>query len=77
MLIAALGIYGASLSVKENPRLATLANSDAIRASLRGSKVMPSKLAEVTSRNFNPMLAPGLSDEARKAVKAAFDAMST
>ena len=38
---------------------------------------MPSKLAEVTSRNFNPMLAPGLSDETRKAVKAAFDAMST
>lgn len=38
---------------------------------------MPSKLAEVSSRNFNPMLAPGLSDEARKAVKSAFDAMST
>ena len=38
---------------------------------------MPSKLAETTSRNFNPMSAPGLSDEARKAVKAAFDAMST
>jgi hypothetical protein len=38
---------------------------------------MPTKLAEVTSRNFNPMLGPGLSDEARKAVKAAFDAMST
>ena len=38
---------------------------------------MPSKLAEVTSRNFNPTLAPGLSDEARKAVNAAFDAMST
>jgi hypothetical protein len=29
------------------------------------------------SRNFNPMLPPGLSDEARKAVNAAFDAMST
>jgi hypothetical protein len=28
-------------------------------------------------RNFNPMSAPGLSDEARKAVNAAFDAMST
>src|SRR5262245_61675367 len=28
-------------------------------------------------RNFNPMWAPGLSDEARKAVNAAFDAMST
>jgi len=38
---------------------------------------MPGKLAEMTSRNFNPMLAPGLSDEARKAVKAAFDAMTT
>jgi hypothetical protein len=38
---------------------------------------MPSKLAELTPRNFNPMLAPGLSDEARKAVKSAFDAMST
>jgi hypothetical protein len=38
---------------------------------------MQSKSAEVTSRNFNPMLVPGLSDEARKAVNAAFDAMST
>ena len=37
---------------------------------------MPSKLAEETSRNFNSM-APGLSDDARKAVKAVFDAMST
>ena len=38
---------------------------------------MPSKFAEVTSRNFSPKLAPELSDEARKAVNAAFDAMST
>src|SRR5262249_37419203 len=37
---------------------------------------MPSKLLEETFRNFNP-IAPGLSDEARKAVKAVFDAMST
>src|SRR5262249_49844635 len=32
---------------------------------------------EVNPRNFNPMWALGLSDEARKAVNAAFDAMST
>jgi hypothetical protein len=38
---------------------------------------MPSKFAEVTSRSFSPTFAPGLSDEARKAVNAAFDAMST
>ena len=38
---------------------------------------MQNKYAEVTPRNFNPMWAPGLSDEARKAVNAAFDAMST
>ena len=38
---------------------------------------MPSKFAEMTSRNFSPKLAPELSDEARKAVNAAFDAMST
>src|SRR5215468_7507212 len=38
---------------------------------------MQSKYAEVNPRNFNPMWAPGLSDEARKAVNAAFDAMST
>ena len=38
---------------------------------------LPNKYAEVTPRNFNPMWAPGLSDEARKAVNAAFDAMST
>jgi hypothetical protein len=38
---------------------------------------MQNKYAEVTPRDFNPMWAPGLSDEARKAVNAAFDAMST
>jgi hypothetical protein len=38
---------------------------------------MQNKSAEVTPRNFNPTWAPGLSDEARKAVSAAFDAMST
>ena len=38
---------------------------------------MQSKSAETSSRNFNPMFAPNLSDEARKAVNAAFDAMST
>ena len=38
---------------------------------------MQNKYAEVTPRNFNPMRAPGLSDQARKAVNAAFDAMST
>jgi hypothetical protein len=37
---------------------------------------MQSKFAEVPRRNFNPMSAPELSDEARKAVNAAFDAMS-
>jgi hypothetical protein len=30
----------------------------------------------VNPRNFNPMSVPGLSDEARQAVNAAFDAMS-
>ena len=38
---------------------------------------MPDTFAEVLPRNFNPMLAPELSEEARKAVSAAFDAMST
>ena len=38
---------------------------------------MPSKLAETMTRGFNPMSAPGLSDDALKAVNAAFDAMST
>jgi hypothetical protein len=37
---------------------------------------MASRSAE-TSRNFNPMSAPNLSDETRRAVNAAFDAMST
>ena len=31
---------------------------------------------EDNPRNFNPMSVPGLSDEARQAVNAAFDAMS-
>jgi hypothetical protein len=38
---------------------------------------MPSRFEKMTPRNFNPMSAPGLSDEARNAVNAAFDAMST
>src|SRR5262245_23297129 len=38
---------------------------------------MQNKYAEVTPRNFNPMWAPALSEESRKAVNAAFDAMST
>jgi predicted O-linked N-acetylglucosamine transferase (SPINDLY family) len=37
---------------------------------------MQNKFDEVTPRNFHPMAAAGLSDEARKAVNAAFDAMS-
>jgi len=37
---------------------------------------MEGKYAEVTPRNFNPTWAPRLSDEARKAVNDAFDAMS-
>jgi hypothetical protein len=38
---------------------------------------MQNKSAGVNPRNFNSMSVPGLSDEARKAVNAAFDAMST
>ena len=38
---------------------------------------MPSKSAETSSRTFNPMSAPNLSEETRRAVNAAFDAMST
>ena len=38
---------------------------------------MHNKFAEVSPRNFNPMSVTGLSGEARKAVNAAFDAMST
>ena len=37
---------------------------------------MQNKFTETNPRAFNPMLASGLSEEARKAVKAAFDAMS-
>ena len=34
-------------------------------------------LMQTATRNFNPTSTPGLSAEARKAVNAAFDAMST
>ena len=34
------------------------------------------KAADGSTRNFNPMSLPGLSEEARKAVNDAFDAMS-
>ena len=37
---------------------------------------MQNKFTETNPRAFNPMLASGLSEEARKAVKAGFDAMS-
>jgi hypothetical protein len=39
--------------------------------------VMATKSAQEDRRNFNPMLAPNLSDEARKAVNEAFDSLST
>ena len=38
---------------------------------------MPKKFAETTQRNFDQMSTPKLSDDARKAVSAAFEAMST
>src|SRR5262245_59902463 len=38
---------------------------------------MQNKYDEVRPRNFNPMWAPALSEEGRKAVNAAFDARST
>src|SRR5262245_32236501 len=38
---------------------------------------MQSKFVEVMPRSFNPMTVPGLSNKAREAVNAAFDAMST
>jgi len=38
---------------------------------------MPSKFADTTHRKFNWKSAPGLSNEGRDAVNAAFDAMST
>ena len=38
---------------------------------------MPNKFAEATQRNFDRTSTPKLSDDARKAVNAAFDAMST
>src|SRR6516162_9148637 len=44
--------------------------------SVRGDAAMENKYAEVNPRNFNPTWAPRLSDEARKAVNDAFDAMS-
>jgi hypothetical protein len=37
---------------------------------------MQNKFAGVNPRNFNSVSVPGLSEEARKAVNAAFDAMS-
>jgi hypothetical protein len=37
---------------------------------------MPAKFTETPPSSFNPMSVPGLSEEARKAVKSAFDAMS-
>ena len=38
---------------------------------------MPKKFTEATQRNFDQMSTPKLSDDARKAVNAAFEAMST
>jgi hypothetical protein len=70
--------FGRLWRVVKRLRKATLSYSQvAVQFEHQRKQVMPSKLAETTSRNFNPMSAPGLSDEARKAVKAAFDAMST
>jgi hypothetical protein len=43
---------------------------------VRRKTVMPIKFAEAGPRSFNAMLVPHLSDEARKAVNEAFDAIS-
>jgi hypothetical protein len=50
------------------PRIAKLAGGDAI---------MAKQFTERSTRKFDPMAVPGLSSEARDAVNAAFDAMST
>src|SRR5262245_61619701 len=42
----------------------------------RGGAAMTNPFAELTPRTFNLKSVPGLSDDARKAVNAAFDAMS-
>jgi hypothetical protein len=43
----------------------------------QGEAVMPREFLEGKPREFNPMMAPGLTDEARDAVNAALKAMST
>src|SRR3974390_3195757 len=45
--------------------------------SVRGDEAMQNQFTETKPRNFNPMAVPGLSAEARKAVNAAFDALSS
>ena len=44
---------------------------------VRGNTVNPNKSAGTGPGSFNAMLVPHLSDEARKAVNEAFDAIST
>jgi hypothetical protein len=51
--------------------------SQAERDQAKGFGAMQDKSDEVTPRHFNLMSAVGLSDEARSALNAAFDAMST
>src|SRR5215471_7591825 len=53
-----------------------LPRSSSLR-SVRGDAAMQNESVGVNPRTFNPMAVAGLSDEARKAVNAAFDAMST
>ena len=69
----ALGLYGVALPPVLN---STSTASRTCRKMLLGF-FMQDKSDEVTPRNFNLMSAVGLSDEARKALHAAFDAMST
>src|SRR5262245_65004712 len=62
------------MSAPKSPRNA--GSRKGSRRSHRGAVAMQNKFAEPTPRKFDPMSAIGLSDEARKAVNAAFDAMS-
>ena len=48
----------------------------ALMITVRGDAVMQNPFTEIKPRIFNPMTASELSDEAGKAVKAAFDAIS-
>jgi hypothetical protein len=73
----AAGSHGAYICLDRVQRLVTGASPGVFKVCEKGDAMMAKQATDESTRKFDPMAVPGLSNEARDAVNAAFDAMST